>query len=73
MNIYKSFIWLIAVMLVAMPSCKDSEDVNGSDDYYNYLDIQSEVRLNLNDAADEDESGKVNPMVDGLSRTIGVR
>ena len=70
MNIYKSFIWLIAVMLVAMPSCKDSEDVNGSDDYYNYLDIQSEVRLNLNDAADEDESGKVNPKVDGLSRTI---
>ena len=70
MKIYKSFMWFIAAMLVVMPSCKESEDVNGSGDYDYYLDIQSEVRLNLNDAADEDESGKVNPMVDCLSRTI---
>ena len=51
-------------------SCKDSEDVSGGDDYYYYLDIQTEVRLHLSDAADEEETGVVNPVVDHLSRTI---
>lgn len=70
MKNYKSFMWLMAAMLVALSSCKDSEDVNGSDDYYYYLDIQPEVQLNLNDAADEDRSGEVSPLVDCLSRTV---
>ena len=56
-------------MLIAS-SCKDSEDVKSSDDYYFYLDIQTEVRLHLADAADEEESGMVSPVVDHLSRTI---
>lgn len=51
-------------------SCKDSEDVSGGDDYYYYLDIQTEVRLHLSDAADEEETGVVSPVVDHLSRTI---
>ena len=70
MDIIKKYIWLMAVLMVVMSSCKDSEDVNGSDDYYYYLEIQPEVKLNLNDAADEDESGQVSPLVDGLSRTV---
>ena len=70
MKNYKSFMWLMAAMLVALSSCKDSEDVNGSDDYYYYLDIQPEVQLNLNDAADEDENEEVSPLVDCLSRTV---
>lgn len=56
-------------MLIAS-SCKDSEDVSGCDDYYYYLDIQTEVRLHLSDAADEEETGVVSPVVDHLSRTI---
>ena len=56
-------------MLIAS-SCKDSEDVSGGDDYYYYLDIQTEVRLHLSDAADEEETGMVSPVVDHLSRTI---
>ena len=56
-------------MLIAS-SCKDSDDVKSGDDYYYYLDIQTEVRLHLSDAADEDESGTVSPVVDRLSRTI---
>ena len=70
MDIIKKYIWLMAVLMVVMSSCKDSEDVNGSDDYYYYLEIQPEVKLNLNDAADEDESGQISPLVDGLSRTV---
>ncbi len=69
MNTIKKFL-LFAAMLVAISSCKESEDVNTSSDYYYYLDIQTEVRLYLNDAADEDESGIFNPMVDSMSRTI---
>ena len=62
--------WLMTILMVALFSCKDNEDVYGSDDYYYYLDIQSEVQLNLNDAADEDRSGEVSPLVDCLSRTV---
>ena len=70
MSIFNKLIWLVALAMVVLPSCKDSEDVNGSDDYYYYLDIQTNVRLLLAEAADEDESGKVSSMVDNLSRTI---
>lgn len=70
MNITKKYMWLMAILMVALSSCKDSEDVNGSDNYHYYLDIQSAVQLNLNDAADEDASGEVSPLVDCLSRTV---
>ena len=55
----------MTILMVALSSCKDSEDVNGSDDYYYYLDIQSAVQLNLNDAADEDASA-----VDGARKGL---
>jgi hypothetical protein len=70
MNITKKYMWLMTILMVALFSCKDNEDVYGSDDYYYYLDVQSEVQLNLNDAADEDRSGEVSPLVDCLSRTV---
>lgn len=70
MKTIKKCMWLIAFVALIAPSCKDNEDVNGSDDYYYYLDIQTNVRLLLAEAADEDESGKVSSMVDNLSRTI---
>lgn len=57
-------------MIVSLLSCKDSDYVYGSSDYYYYLDIQTEVRLHLADAADEEESGMVSPVVDHLSKTI---
>ena len=71
MRTSKFLFWMILpVMVMMVASCGDKEDVYDSDDYFYYLDIKSEVRLYLNDAADEDESGMVNPMVDHLSRTI---
>jgi len=69
MKNYKSFMWLMATMLVVMSSCKDSEDVNGSDDYYYYLDIQSEVTLNLKEA-DESQGTMSNSDYDLLSKTV---
>ncbi len=69
MNTIKRFIWLFAIVIFVAPSCKDNEDVDGSS-YNYYLDIQSDVRLHLREAVDEDESGMVNPTLDGLSRTI---
>ena len=69
MTTFKMLLLLMATVVI-VSSCGDKEDVYDSDDYFYYLDIKSEVRLYLNDAADEDESGMVNPMVDHLSRTI---
>lgn len=63
-------LFLLMVTAVMVTSCEDKDDVNNIDDYYFYLDIQSDVRLSLNDAADEDESGTDSPLVDDLSRTI---
>ncbi len=64
--------WL-ALLLVLISSCKDSEDVLGSgDDYYYYLDIQSEVKLNLSEKT-ENENGKessTNSQYDRLSKTV---
>lgn len=34
MNTIKKYMWLIAILMVALFSCKDNEDVNGSDNYY---------------------------------------
>ena len=56
MKTYKKPFWLIAIVMLVVSSCKDSEDVNGSN-YYYYLDIQSEVRLNLSEKT-ENENGK---------------
>ncbi len=70
MTTFKMFL-LLLVTVVTVASCSDKDEVNDSSgDYYYLLDIQSEVRLYLNDAADEDESGIVNPMIDSMSRTI---
>ena len=69
-KIYKSFVWLIAaIVMAAMPSCGDKEDVNGSGDYYYYLDIQSEVRLNLKEE-DESQGTMSNKDYDLLSKTV---
>ena len=70
MNTIKKYLWLLAIVMLVAPSCGDKEDVAGSDDYSFYLDIQTDVRLHLREAADEAESGMVNPALDGLSRTI---
>ena len=69
MKNYKSLAWLIIIVMVALSSCKDSEDVNGSDDYYYYLDIQSEVTLNLKEA-DESQGTMSNSDYDLLSKTV---
>ena len=69
-KIYKSFVWLIAaIVMAAMPSCGDKEDVAGSSDYYYYLDIQSEVRLNLKEE-DESQGTMSNKDYDLLSKTV---
>ena len=64
-----SLLWLMTILMVALSSCKDSEDVNGSDDYYYYLDIQSEVTLNLKEA-DESQGTMSNSDYDLLSKTV---
>ena len=60
---------LIAVVMLMASSCKDSEDVNGRDDYYYYLDIQSEVRLNFKEE-DENQGTMSNSDYDLLSKTV---
>ena len=53
MRTSKFLFWMILpVMVMMVASCGDKEDVYDSDDYFYYLDIKSEVRLYLNDAAD---------------------
>ena len=70
MSKFKNILWLIAVVALIAPSCKDGEDVYDTGDYKYYLTIQSQVRLHLADNA-EDESGMaVSPEIDRLSRTI---
>ncbi len=69
MKTNKKYMWLIAVVVLMASSCKDSEDVNGSDDYYYYLDIQSEVRLNLKEV-DESQGTMSNSDYDLLSKTV---
>lgn len=69
-KIYKSFVWLIAaIVMAAMPSCEKKEEVYDTSEYKYYLTIQSQVRLHLSDNA-EDEKGMVSPVFDRLSRTI---
>ena len=64
-----SLLLLMATMLVVMSSCKDSEEVNGSDGYFYYLDIESEVRLNFKEA-DESQGTMTDSDYDLLSRTV---
>ena len=68
MSTIKKF-WLIAVVMLIAFSCKNSEDVNGSGDYYYYLDIESEVRLNFKEA-DESQGTMTDSDYDLLSRTV---
>ena len=69
MNAIKNFIWLIAILMIVITSCKDKEDVYDSSDYYYYLDIQSEVRLNLKEV-DESQGTMSNSDFDLLSKTV---
>jgi len=69
MNVTKIFLWLMAIMVAVLPSCKDSEDVSGSDDYYYYLDIESEVRLSFKEE-DEEQGTMSDSDNDRLSRTV---
>lgn len=70
MKKYQYFLWLIAIVMVLLPSCKEDEEIYDTGEYEYYLEIQSEVRLHLADNA-EDESGMaVSPEMDRLSRTI---
>ena len=50
MNTINKLFWLIAIVVFVASSCKDSEEVTSSD-YYYYLDIETEVRLNLTEKA----------------------
>ena len=67
MTTFKMLLLLVTVVTVA--SCGDKDDVNGGNDYYYYLDIQSEVRLNLKEV-DEEQGTMSNSEYDLLSKTI---
>ena len=69
MKNYKSLAWLIIIVMVALSSCKDSEDAYDPDSYYYYLNIQSEVRLNLKEV-DESQGTMSNSDYDLLSKTV---
>lgn len=71
MKTFKKLFWLIAIAMVVLPSCKDDEGVIDGD-YYYYLNIQSEVRLNLKEKT-EDEKGNATSTkteYDRLSQTV---
>ncbi|MBR5684653.1 MAG: hypothetical protein IKX18_00690 [Muribaculaceae bacterium] len=69
MDKFKNILWLVALVILFLPSCKDGEDVNGGEDYYYYLNIQSEVRLSFKEE-DEEQGTMTNSKYDLLSRTI---
>ena len=68
MTKFEMFLLLI-VTVVMVTSCGDKEDVADSSDYYYYLDIQSEVRLNLKEA-DESQGTMSDKDYDLLSKTV---
>ena len=70
MNAIKNFIWLVAILMVAMSSCKDKEEVYDTGEYKYYLEIQTEVRLHFSDNAEDEKGMAVSPEIDRLSRTI---
>ena len=65
----KNILWLLALVMAFLTSCKDSEDVNGGDDYYYYLNIQSEVRLSFKEE-DEEQGTMTDSKYDLLSKTV---
>ena len=69
MDTIKKLMWLVAIALLAVSSCKDNEDEEIIGDYKYYLTIQSQVRLNLKEE-DESQGTMSNSDYDLLSRTI---
>lgn len=69
MNTIKKLMWLVAIAMLVMPSCKDNEDEPDGQTKY-YLIIQSQVMLHLSDEAQDENGMAVNPEIDRLSRTI---
>ena len=69
MNKYWHFLWLVAIVLMIASSCKDSEEVTSSD-YYYYLDIETEVRLNLTEKAEDSQEQSTTSEYERLSRTV---
>ena len=70
MNTIKNLIWLFTIMMFLASSCKDSEDVSGSGDYYYYLDIESEVRLTLTEKAEDQQQQSTQTEYERLSKTV---
>ena len=68
MKTFIMFLLLLAT-IVMIPSCGDNDDVYDSNDYYYYLNIQSEVRLNLKEV-DENQGTMSNSDYDLLSKTV---
>ena len=68
MKTFIMFLLLLAT-IVMIPSCGDNDDVYDSNDYYYYLNIQSEVRLNLKEV-DESQGTMSNSDYDLLSKTV---
>ena len=70
MKNYSLFLWLFAIAMLVLPSCKDNEDVYDTADYKYYLIIQSQVSLNLNGEDEEQGTMSSDSRVDLMSRTI---
>ena len=68
MTTFKMLLLLMATVVI-VSSCGDKEDVYDSDDYFYYLDIESEVRLNYKEA-DESQGTMTDSDYDLLSRTV---
>lgn len=71
MKRYNLFLFIFAFLMVMgmLTSCGDKEDTTGNSDYYYYLDIETEVRLNLKER-DESQGTMSNSDYDLLSRTV---
>ena len=70
MKNFQLFLWLIAIAMLVLPSCKDNEDSNDTADYKYYLIIQSQVSLNLNDEDEAQGTMSSDSRVTLMSRTI---
>ena len=70
MNTIKKYMWLIVIVMVFFPSCKDGDDVDDGSDYIYYLNIQSQVMLRLSEDAQDETGMAPNSQMDRLSRTI---
>jgi len=68
-TVHKTYLLLLLISLVMVTSCGDKEEVTDSSDYYYYLDIQSEVRLNFKEA-DEEQGTMSEKDYDLLSKTV---